>query len=350
MDDALKPETSARIDELCRKITVAHTLDDEIQEELRDHIEDRLLDYLRGEEALSQDEAFILVREHFGDPANLKAQLQDVHLVDTHVSLARRLAAIIAVHLVYTIVSAFVAALAWTLIYRRVLNGTDIRFQEGFYSITVSSAMIIATIGFAVLLYRWEGRIRAGHKPWFLRERGLTIVLILGALFVLHSMVPTPYGMYDKSLMPLPAPVAVDVLSVLFVLTSVILHAVVWLWWCDRPPRRPRTVTYAALVWLALSVFPLQTTKYVQLEVYGYEPGVHETDLSDKVVLWEEPYEELSMVWSLRRGLSTGCPTPSDLMLSLVAGICLVALAKQVYERLPSKGAIARFSPPDAST
>ena len=93
MTDRLKPDTREAMQALCRKISVAHNLDAEIQEELYGHMEDKLLAYLDGEEAVSEQDAFILVREHFGDPSTLKGLLQDVHAYEAHVSLARRLAA-----------------------------------------------------------------------------------------------------------------------------------------------------------------------------------------------------------------------------------------------------------------
>jgi len=93
MADSLNPETQEQMRALCKKISVAHDLDAEIQDELYGHMEDKLLAYLNGEEPVTEEDAFILVREHFGDPAVLKGLLQDVHAYEVHVSLARRLAA-----------------------------------------------------------------------------------------------------------------------------------------------------------------------------------------------------------------------------------------------------------------
>ncbi len=93
MADPLKSDTREEIRALCKKISVAHNLDEEIQEELYGHMEDKLSAYLNGEEAVTEEDAFILVREHFGDPSALKGLLQDVHAFEAQVSLARRLAA-----------------------------------------------------------------------------------------------------------------------------------------------------------------------------------------------------------------------------------------------------------------
>jgi hypothetical protein len=82
-----------RMRALCQKITVAYDLDPEIQEELFGHMEDRLLGYMSGEDKLTEEDAYILVREHFGDPAALKGLLHEVHDASVRTTLARRLTA-----------------------------------------------------------------------------------------------------------------------------------------------------------------------------------------------------------------------------------------------------------------
>ena len=65
---------------------MAHDLDAEIQEELYGHMQDKLIAYLDGEEALAEADAFILVREHFGNPSAVKGLLQDVHAYEADVT------------------------------------------------------------------------------------------------------------------------------------------------------------------------------------------------------------------------------------------------------------------------
>jgi len=79
MSDSLNQKTAEKIRTLCSRISVANNLDQEIQEELYSHLEEKLLAYLCGKEKITEDDAFILVREHFGDPANLKGLLKEVH-------------------------------------------------------------------------------------------------------------------------------------------------------------------------------------------------------------------------------------------------------------------------------
>ena len=62
-------------------------------------MEDKLTGYLDGSEKVSEEDAFILVREHFGDPANIKNLYQEVEDVETNGRLARKIGALIALSL-----------------------------------------------------------------------------------------------------------------------------------------------------------------------------------------------------------------------------------------------------------
>lgn len=92
MDKSLSPETVERIRELCRKISVAHNLDEEIQRELFSHMESKLLAYLSGAEKLTEADALILVCEHFGNAENLKGLLRTVHAPKRCIACAGRFA------------------------------------------------------------------------------------------------------------------------------------------------------------------------------------------------------------------------------------------------------------------
>ena len=100
----ISPETQDKISALCKKISVAHNLDEEIQKELCCHMEDRLTGYLSGDEQIDEDDAFILVERHFGDPAAVKTLYQNVETVAAHASFARRIGAVLAlsIWIIYT--------------------------------------------------------------------------------------------------------------------------------------------------------------------------------------------------------------------------------------------------------
>ena len=112
MNTPLNDDTQQKARELARQITVAHDLDPEIQEELYGHIEDKLLAYKSGEERISDEDAFILVREHFGDAKVIRGLLQEVHAGAVQATLVRRVLALVLVLLAAGWVFAGLSALA----------------------------------------------------------------------------------------------------------------------------------------------------------------------------------------------------------------------------------------------
>ena len=90
MPESISPETTESIRALCRQISVAHDLDDEIQRELFTHMEDKLLGYLSGEEKVTEKDAFILMREHFGDPVVIRELLRETHAIEVRVGFWRK--------------------------------------------------------------------------------------------------------------------------------------------------------------------------------------------------------------------------------------------------------------------
>jgi hypothetical protein len=92
MSDHLTPETAERLRSLSERITIARGLDDDIRAELAAHMEDKLLAYLSGAEKLTEEDAFVLVREHFGNADNLKKLLKKVHAPERCIAYAGRFA------------------------------------------------------------------------------------------------------------------------------------------------------------------------------------------------------------------------------------------------------------------
>jgi len=79
MDKQITPDIEKQLEALCAEISVAQKLDEEVQEELYGHLEDKYLAYMNKEEEVGPQDAVILVREHFGDAAALQELLRDVH-------------------------------------------------------------------------------------------------------------------------------------------------------------------------------------------------------------------------------------------------------------------------------
>ncbi|MBM3290361.1 MAG: hypothetical protein FJY92_09440 [Candidatus Hydrogenedentes bacterium] len=77
MDKPLTPETQLQIHALRDSIAQRDQLGEEVAEELCGHIEDKVIAYLEGQEALTEADALLLAREHFGNPESVRALLLD---------------------------------------------------------------------------------------------------------------------------------------------------------------------------------------------------------------------------------------------------------------------------------
>ena len=91
MDNSISPEMEKRIRALCDEIVSAEALDADLHEELYSHIEDKILGYLDGEETLSEADAFLLAREHFGDRRLVREELGEAHFVESEFRFFRHL-------------------------------------------------------------------------------------------------------------------------------------------------------------------------------------------------------------------------------------------------------------------
>lgn len=254
MADSLNSKVQEQMRALCRKISVAHDLDPEIQEELYGHMEDKLHAYLTGEERLTEEDAFLLVREHFGDPAVLKGLLQNVHAHAVHVTLARRIAA------VAVVTTGLLAAanllrlpIGLLVVIWAARTGSAMSFGGAqLYSVSLSAT---ATILLWVILYRWHRRLRRNERLWFLRWRPISIAAAIALLLLLNRLIPGVTPAHDVFSRPSAQAwkYVVALITVGLVLPRLIVPvvtALAWLWWCDRPPRTSFALLCGFLGWL----------------------------------------------------------------------------------------------------
>jgi hypothetical protein len=258
MDDSLSREGKKEIQALCDEIAVAHDLDEELREELRGHIEDKVLGYLSGDEVVSEADAVILAREHFGDRVLLRSLLSEIHGFEAAASTYRRIAAaaVATLGIVY-VTSVAEAACAWALggPITRALS-PDKPVTWGFLPQFVAG--LVALVFLWRILARMKSRLERVPSPWFVRWSalkliGLVVIVLavgpigrLAATLLWHGssvQYAPPTGNFWLAYVAGTARPAVSAFGVL----------VLWLWWCDAPPRRGIALVRAALCWAALS-------------------------------------------------------------------------------------------------
>lgn len=219
MDAHLTSKGEEQLRALARKIGASHELDAEVQEELFGHMEDQALAYLSGEEAVTEDDAILLTREHFGDARALKEWLGSVHAQADHSRLYVRL------------VPVAVLTLVWHA--GALVSGLGQLFIRDLYPFT----LFLWTLFAVWILVRWRRQERRGQSMWW--EHGITRWVVLGAAFALPLV--SYYGLLNATAPSEQRFFLPELFLFIVVMASWLIVTFAWLWWADLPPRRWRT-------------------------------------------------------------------------------------------------------------
>ena len=262
MDKTLEPKIEERLRGLCKQVSVANSLDEELREELFGHMEDKLLAYLNGEEPVTEDDALILVREHFGDPGVVKGMLREVHAQEAGISLARRLVAGLALaigldigmYLVFSLVTlGLVAQAAWAptattpgnpnfdhsyvhppwAVGAAAVSWNAMGLADALNTLLSGLALLVWPFIFWRVLRHWGKKAESGESVWFRQWALWRMLVFVLLLFFLRDLLP---GIMTREAVPK----LWGGLSSMLVpwRVSLVLHCIVWLWWTDQAPRR----------------------------------------------------------------------------------------------------------------
>jgi hypothetical protein len=245
----LSAELESRLREYCDRALGAGELSGDVREELYAHFRDRVLGYLNREDELSEADAFLLAREHFGDPVAVRGMLLNEHAADAVPNLYRRMAAgaIVLVLLEF----------AGNAFFRLLITVNILSMNTAWLTLVWP----IFCTPLAYLAFRlWQAEASGDNKPWFLRwpPLGLAALLltIYGGVGAVH---------FDKVFHLSSVPRLDTVVGVLVLLNSA-LQAMLWFWWCCIPLRAPRLFLHA-LLGFALYGWPLFSI--VELSQHG---------------------------------------------------------------------------------
>ncbi len=250
MAETPNPEMRERLRALCGQITVAEDIDPEIQEELLTHMEDKLNAYLHGSEPVTEEDAYLLVREHFGDPRVVKALLHETYDYELRLSLGRRLAAVASVSLALYGIWRVLLALGNSF---AVWTARDFPSSANW----IGSLFNVANLLFVCLMSpiiwlvvrRWRQQLDQGERPWFLRWSTRSLILLVTGLALVFFYVPMVRGNIPGVTLSSRWASAFFWGGMGLAWLSVIAQSILWLWWCDRPPRTKRSLSYTGVVW-----------------------------------------------------------------------------------------------------
>ena len=276
MHNTLTTEMQARIRHHVDRISVDNDLDTEIREELYDHFEDRMLEYLSGDEAITEEDAFLLVSDRFGATERVEAGLRETHERTPVGTLMRRIGTVLAATIAVEIL----------LPMGELLSETLGKISQSLHGVGMFIWLLIPVVTLYLLwivLRRMREQAHNPGTPWYLRlNAGEFMMLIVGLLF-LQQVLPTVIAYFravdllwrdntslvytehirgyinEYAPMMLIDPdvigvghwidVVINAVSLCYIITQ--LYA--WLWWCDTPQlsiqRRLMTFAVVVAVW-----------------------------------------------------------------------------------------------------
>lgn len=280
MPESLTSETALKLDDASRSLARKHRLDESARAELRARMESKLLAYLSSAEKLTENDAFVLVREHFGDPEVIGGMLMKVHRTEAMASLVRKIAAVLVLTL-----AAGLAGYCLELIFR---IGCLAAFGSAgmFIPWKENAGLYCGAALFAVVLVYWRKRMNNGDKLWFQTAGPLAVVLIIAAFLCLDTLIPflvcldpthllnippsmlpdlphgraiseghhqNPYWVVQYIFKPAHSTTLGSKFSSFLVLAYIVFQCALWLWWCDTPPRNSHVLFITAGAWALYS-------------------------------------------------------------------------------------------------
>jgi hypothetical protein len=251
--------TRQEMQRICRRATAGQDVPDAVRDELYGHLEDKLLGYLSGEERLTEADAMILVREHFGRPEALRPILAYAH-AETEAAgppVWRRIAgAAVVLSAAWVATGALRNAAVFAFFRAASARGVspDWLWMVLWYTPVVMSILVAAVLyaGYR----KWASR-EGSEAAWFARWKPASFAAALLALFLLNwsvgiSMIYLHRWAEVVPSQPFAYPRGFEPTIVLVSLAASTSQAVAWLAWVVRPDRRSwRLPLYAAGAWVA---------------------------------------------------------------------------------------------------
>ena len=248
----------------------------------------KLQEYFIGKEKLTEEEAFILVREHFGKPEQIRELLEEVHSVETHVSFIRKLGAIYIATSVVFLFSDYIEQFIQSLFFG-FLNFQFIRDEIIFSSyITIYLPLIFSISILLFVVYRWRIKMENGERMWF--ENLNPYLFIFTALAMFFFILPANAEIYfpigKHALNPLSAlSVKMGAISPLNPIFSHFMHilrnekilsdaliCMTWLWWFDRSAKRILSISLGFISWFIIIVLLPYLQFLYMLLLFNYAP------------------------------------------------------------------------------
>ncbi|GMV94638.1 MAG: hypothetical protein AMXMBFR82_44160 [Candidatus Hydrogenedentota bacterium] len=252
MDKPLNSDTIAALRELAREVGDLRGLDEDALEELYGHLEDKTLGYLSGEEGLSEADAVLLTREHFG----MSGTMASMEVPVRSGAFARRLAAIAVYDLVLgmVLISATIAVSLTVFPYldatppgvRTVIDWASI------WRLLLPSAILILPLVAWGVIRLCKRKQSARRQVWYLRWNPYLIAAVLVVLLTVRKIQHAdPLGSMRVVLDSHKLPAGFFIIGLAMSLVPVI-WACVWMHWVARTNRSTSSLIAGAVIWFLI--------------------------------------------------------------------------------------------------
>ena len=250
MDKQLSPETEAALRGMAREIGIARGLDEEAQEELYAHLEDKTLGYLSGEESLSETDAVVLARKHFDSSGSFLDVRRGSSVPVRSATFVRRLAAMAVIDLALGVALASVVAEMAVVLGQIVMNQSRVAIYQQV-QLWLALPAVVVLIAASFMYWKWRRGLTKGQPVWYLRWKRQTFVLVLGILLAVRWWQPGRQdflGLPRVSLDHLPSGTLTGILA--FGLP--VLWAWVWVRWTAQTNRSVVAYVACGFTWYLL--------------------------------------------------------------------------------------------------
>jgi len=247
----LAPETQQQLRAMCAQMATAQRLEDDIHRELYGHMEDKLLAYLNGEETMTEHDALILVREHFGNPAIIKGLLHCVHPVAAGNHFLRRVVAVICAETIFMFLTGiFITAL---FLYVPVMAPDAVGALFLYAALPALCRLPAAYLTWVTLRF-WQWRLDSGQSAWFLEYPAWVMACIGVGITAAGLVLPIGHASDPTVVPPVDLQWHPEAYTLLLSILFAFCMSLIWIWWCDRPPRLKASILAACGFWAAFEL------------------------------------------------------------------------------------------------
>ncbi len=248
MDKQLNSDTIAALRDLARELGELRGLDEDASEELYGHLEDKTIGYMSGEEGLSEADAVLLTRAHFGERVPVEENVPHANGNPRRVTLLHRVLMVAGVTFIFgSLLQRLAMNLIWMILSfdppQSIVYGSIIMVYSGATTWCLALAA-------GLTLRHWEryGQVGSIFRFEPSKKTHLAVVTVGSILLMLSfAALFLPFPRISTSTQAVSSALAGGIAWLYIV--SRVAWPILWIWWFDRRSGRMKNFAFGALAW-----------------------------------------------------------------------------------------------------